>query len=1206
MAKAKGASESRKASPKGVSPRRKAESASADPEVSPGASFPIVGVGASAGGLEALSGFLKALPTRTGMAVVVIQHLAPQHESALTQLLSRATAMPVLEVSDGMELQRNHVYVIPPNKSMTVHGGALQLVPRERASVPHHPIDEFCAALAREQKAAAIGVILSGSGSDGTLGLRAIKAEGGVTFAQDPKTAAWPAMPASAIAAGVVDFVLPPAGIAAELAGISRHPYLLKPGESPEGDGLDKVHMLLRSATGVDFRLYKQPTVSRRVGRRMALQKMGSLSEYVRFLKQHAEEVKALADDIFIHVTGFFRDAECFQALRKQVFPKLHLTRRADPVRVWVPGCATGEEVYSIAMLLLESLGANSNQTKIQMFGTDISEPAVERARAGIYSEAGMRGVSPARQRRFFVRVEHGYQIDKEVRGLCVFARHDLASDPPFSKLDLISCRNVLIYAEAPLQNRILSAFQYALKPGGFLFLGKSEAISAYSDIFAAEDRNHKIFSRRLKAGLAPHFDWRFDDRKEPGMAAPKVALPALTVDFQKQAEQILLQRYAPPALVIDSDLRILHFQGDISPYIVLSTGPPTVQLLKMLRPEFVMDLRSVISKAKREWTAIATQPIRFEYGDKPRTVRLEVSPLSKDDAGKPDFLVVFKEMMPVELPSPKTPAKGGEKERDARLERELASTRAYLTSLIAEHETAQEEMKAAHEEILSSSEELQSTNEELETAKEELQSSNEELQTLNEELLHRNLDLGVLTNDLNNVLVGVDIPVVVLDGSLHIRRFTPMAGRRLNLIETDVGRAFSDIASALDVPDWDALFAEVTSQVRPLEREVKDKSGRWHSLRIRPYRTSDNKIDGVIVVLLDTDMIKRELEESHVYAHMLLESAEQAIAAANSDGNIVLINGATEKMFGYSRADLLGKPLDILLPAGIPPGRGDQHGVSSAAGVSPPMGLGRKAEGRRHDGTKFPLEISLSAIDQAGARLTVAFMTDITERRRLETLSETYRAEIGALAAQLITAQEEERRRVSRELHDSLCQKLASLAFDVENLAVALPSPAATRTRLRTLRERAIKVSEEARHIAYELHPSVLDDLGLVVSLKALCDEFSKTEKMRVDFTAGKLPDLVPQQIASGLYRIAQESLQNVAKHAKAKHLSVALATREHGLVLSLEDDGIGFSPQAVKGKGGLGLVSIGERTRILGGDLSIESKPGDGTRISVRVPLQ
>ncbi len=1164
----------RKAHPRGLGPHRKTKPAVAAPD-SP-ASFPIVGIGASAGGLEALSAFLKTLHARTGMAFVIIEHLAPQHESALTQLLSKASAMPVLEVSQGMEVQRNHVYVIPPDKMMTIRDGTLHLVPRQRAAVPHHPIDEFLTSLARDHKTAAIGVILSGSGSDGTLGLKAIKEEGGLTFAQDPKTAAWPDMSASAISSGAVDFVLAPAAIAGELARIGRHPYFLEQAEPPEGDGLEKIYALLRSVTGVDFRLYKQPTVSRRVARRMALQKMHSLSDYVRFLKRNAPEIKALADDIFIHVTSFFRDPECFQALRKHVFPKLNLNRRPAPVRVWVPGCSTGEEVYSIAMLLLESRRANANQTQIQMFGTDISEPAIDRARAGVYSETAVRGVSPARLRRFFVKVEYGYQINKEVRGLCVFARHDLANDPPFSKLDLISCRNVLIYAGPSLQSRILTAFQYALQPGGFLFLGKSEAISGYSAIFGPLDRAHKIFARKPTATLAKRFDWRFDDHRESGSPSPIAPLPALPPDFRKQAEQILLQRYAAPALVIDSDLRILHIQGDISPYLILPTGPPTAHLLKMLRPEFVLDLRKAVSKAQREGATAATQTIHFEHGGQSGAVRLEVSPLTKTDGAKPDLLLVFHAVATAPSSASKAKSKGRTK-RDSSLERELAATREYLSSLIAEHETAQEQMKAAHEEILSSSEELQSTNEELETAKEELQSSNEELLTLNEELLHRNIDLSTLTNDLNNVLAGVEIPVVVLDGSLHIRRFTPAAGRLLNLIEADAGRPFSDISSAQNMSDWDALFAEVASEGRPIEREVKDKHGRWLSLRVRPYRTSDNRIDGVILVLLDTDIIKRELEEFRDYAHMLLESAEQAIVAANAGGKIVLVNGATEKMFGYRRDDLLGKPLDLLLTA--------------------------EREGRRRDGSRFPLEISLSTIDQAGVKLTVAFMTDITERQRLEALSETYRAEIRALAAQLITAQEEERRRVSRELHDSLCQKLASLALDVENLAVALPSPAATRAHLQELGARAIQVSEEARHIAYELHPSVLDDLGLVVSLKALCDELAKTEKIQINFKAGKLPDQIPQKIASGLYRIAEEGLRNVAKHAKAKHLSVAMAIRDHRLVLSLEDDGIGFAPDAVKGKGGLGLVSIGERARMMGGTLSIASKPGHGTRISVSV---
>jgi two-component system CheB/CheR fusion protein len=1192
MAQKKRASKTGKTRPRAATARQKTQRAIAVPESS-ATSFPIVGVGASAGGLEALSAFLKVLPARSGMAAVIIQHLAPEHESALTQLLGKVTSMPVQEVADGVTVRPNHIYIIPPGKILSIRAGALVLVPRERATVPHHPIDEFFTALAREQRSAAIGVVLSGSGSDGTLGLKAIKAEGGVTFAQDPKTAAWPAMPVSAITAGAADFVLPPAAMAAELARIVRHPYLMgtaahadgsdfeRPGAAAQGpdSDIEKIHAMLRAATGIDFRLYKQPTVTRRIARRMALQKLTSLADYARLMKQNSAEAKALSDDIFIHVTEFFRDPECFQALRQQVFPRLNLARRPDPVRVWVPGCSTGEEVYSLAMLLLEALGVNAHQTRIQMFGTDISEPAVARARAGIYSGAALRGVSPARLRRFFLKAENGYQINKDVRGLCVFARHDLANDPPFSRLDLISCRNVLIYAGPSLQSRILSAFQYALKPGGFLFLGKAEAISAYSGMFQPLDRNHKIFSRRSNGTLAPRFDWRVDGPKEAGVASARSAFASTGPDFRKQAELVLLQRYSPPAIVIDSELRILHLQGDTSPYILLPTGPPTVHLLKLLHPEFMLDVRRAISKAQREGGPASTRPLAFTHRGQLAAVRVEVSPLPKNGDEKSDFLLVFRGVPNDDDASVNIAPEGRSKRSESKIEKELASTREYLTSLIAEHENAQEQMKVAHEEILSSSEELQSTNEELETAKEELQSSNEELLTLNEELLHRNLDLTVLTNDLNNVLVGVDIPVVVLDAGSNIRRFTPMAGRLLKLQETDVGRPFGHVAAALEATDWDALFAEVISQMRPIEREVKDKTGRWISLRIRPYRTSDNKIDGVILILLDTDVMRRQLEESRDYSQMLLESAQQAIVAADAHGKIVLVNAATEKMFGYRRADLLGKPLERILP---------QHQV-----------------GRRAGGKRFPLEVNLSTIDQAGIHLRVAFLSDVTERKRLENLSETYRGEIRALAAQLLTAQEEERRRFSRELHDSLCQELASLALDVENLAVALPPPAAARARLKELSGRAVKVSEEARHIAYELHPSVLDDLGLVVSLKALCDEFAKSEKIRVDFAASKLPNVIPQKIASGLYRIAQESLRNVAKHAKAKRLVVRLALEGGRLVLSLEDNGIGFTPQAVKGKGGLGLVGIGERAQIMGGALSVDSKPGGGTRISVSIPL-
>jgi len=398
-------------------------------------------------------------------------------------------------------VEPGHVYVIPPNKSMTIRRGVLKLTPRGTAAAPHRPIDEFCCALAADQKTAAIGIVLSGTGTDGTLGLKAIKTEGGVTFAQDPKTAPWPAMPLSAIAAGSVDFVMSPKRIGAELERIHRHPYVVEPDQTPEGEGLDKISIVLRSATGVDLRPYKHATFGRRVARRMALHKIDSLDKYARYLKQNPPEAEALLEDVFIHLTGFFRDREAFDALGKMAFSKARLDRTArDPIRIWVPGCSTGEEVYSIAMLLLDQLGDKVNRIAVQIFGTDIRERPIDTARAGVYPPSAVTGVTPAHLRRYFIKVEQGYQISKTVRDLCVFARHDLSKDPPFSKLDLVSCRNVLIYMGPGLQNRALTVFQYALKPGGLLFLGQSESISAYANIFEAEDRKHRIFSRKPAA----------------------------------------------------------------------------------------------------------------------------------------------------------------------------------------------------------------------------------------------------------------------------------------------------------------------------------------------------------------------------------------------------------------------------------------------------------------------------------------------------------------------------------------------------------------------------------------------------------------------------------------------------------------------------------------------------------------------------------
>ena len=1299
--------------------------------------FPVVAIGASAGGLAAYKSLLEALPAKSGMAFVLIQHLEPKHESALTALLSKATSMPVIEVADGTAVEPDHVYVIPPNKNLTIREGILRLAPRSDIRGLQRPIDEFLVALAEEQGNAAVGVVLSGTGSDGTYGLKAVKAGGGMTFAQEPKTAQWPGMPSSAISAGSVDFILSPKLIASELARIGRHPYLAEARDVPEGGDLDKVCLILRSSTGIDFRLYKQATARRRIARRMALQKIATLGKYAQILKQNSQEAQALADDIFIHVTSFFRDPESFEALRKQVLTKFRTRRpEGDPLRIWIAGCSTGEEVYSIAMLLVEELGDQIGRTKIQIFGTDIQERALEHARSGIYTESAVSGVSKARLKRFFVRSDHGYQIQKSIRDLCIFAKHDLTRDPPFSKLDLISCRNVLIYMGPALQKRSLSTFQYALKPGGFLVLGNSESVSDYSEAFTASDAKNRIFLRKVSSATFRDTAPATGNFRDPA-AAPLRLQPPTPLDFRKEAEAALLENYAPPALVVDQDLRIVHFQGDTSTYLAPATGQPSFHLLKMVRPEFVVDLRTAISRARKEGVAINRESVQFDDRGHPAAVSLEVRPLPKRQGKKQDLLVVFQKAQiapPEGWPAGRTAA-GAKKatERAVRLERELGTTRDHLRTMIAEHESAQEEMKAANEEILSSNEELQSTNEELETAKEELQSSNEELVTLNDELQHRNAELNVLTHDLTNLLVGVDIPVLVLDADLRVRRFTPMAGTLMNLISGDVGRPFSNIASTLDVTDWKELFQEVTVQGRLVEREVTDRDGHRYSMRVRPYRTDDNRIDGLLVVMLDTDVIYRarddarksgeyaqaivetihealavvdsgcevlsvnqtfcrlfqvtpqemqgkpffgtgpgqcvspelrellldaltdkagikdfeidqefprigrrrlvlnagriastktiliamedatvrkqaqeESERSDSTIRALLDSSLQSVITVNADGKIVTVNGHTEEMFGYSRTDLIGQPVEVLIPESAGGRDGGHLETYLAKMESRPVGIGLSFEGRRRDGRTFPAEVGLSTIETASGKFAVVSVSDITQRRQLEKAAQTHAVHVQALAARLLTAQEEERRRVSRELHDQICQQLASLAIDISAFAAApTPPPGDKERQLKELQARVVKASEATRHIAYQLHPSVLDDLGLVTSLQSLCKQFSDREGVAVQFHHSELPRSIARETGSCLYRVAQESLQNIASHSGAKKASVTISQKKDAVVLAIVDDGTGFDPEVAAGSGGLGLVGMEERARLVNGKLTIAAQPGRGTKITLKVPL-
>ena len=956
----------------------------------PGAdgSFPIVGIGASAGGLEAFSALLKHLPLDTGMGFVLVQHLDPGHDSALTQLLGRATRLPVHEVTNKLRVEPNHVYVIPPNTNLSITGGLLTLRPRPKTRTPNRSIDFFFEALANDQRDHAIGVILSGTATDGTVGLEAIKAEGGITFAQD-ESARYDSMPRSAVAAGSVDFVLSPEDIATELTRIAKHPAVAgAPSGSPtraEGDrefatahedddtalpsggrgtpptgaetaraeatrsvtddpqegtaeGFKKILLVLRRHSSVDFSLYKSSTIQRRIVRRMVLTKHDTLEHYAQFLSGNTKELDALYSDVLISVTSFFRNPETFEVLRRKVWPALLEEGGDEPLRVWTLGCSTGQEAYSIAMSFVEAADHSPRMRKLQVFATDLNNALLDKARHGLYAKTIAQDLSPERLRRFFVEEEGGYRVGKALREMIVFARQNVMSDPPFSRLDIISCRNLLIYLEPGLQKKVFPVFHYALKPGGYLYLGASESIGGFTDLFEPLDKKHKIYTKKAAATPAFRLPTRKDPGEQSGMSSQQVRVPLQQqsdedagqgfrgeLSAQREADRLSVMQFAPPAVLINADLQILQFRGPTAGYLEPPTGKASFDLLKMARRELMMPLRSAIRKATKDNATARQERVRVEENGHVREVDLEVIPLK--NLRERCFLVVFKE---VEADGARGPAsrgtrrsghispvkmarlpRGAESRRIARLETELAELRDYAQIIQEQHEAANEELQASNEEVQSANEELQSINEELETSKEELESANEELTTVNEEMATRHAELNRLHGDLLNIQTSAHQAIVLLGRDLTIRRFSVPAEKQLNLMASDVGRPFSHVRHNLAVSDLDSFLTEVVDNVRASEREVQDNDGRWFSLRARPYVTPDNKVDGAVLVLVDINDLKRSelaITSSREYAENIIATMRQPLVVISSDLRVESVNRAFYRMFGAAPSETIGR----------------------------------------------------------------------------------------------------------------------------------------------------------------------------------------------------------------------------------------------------------------------------------------------------------
>jgi two-component system CheB/CheR fusion protein len=888
-------------------------------------SFPVVGIGASAGGLEAFTELLSHLPTDTGMAFVLLQHLDPSHPSLLTEIIARTTAMTVQEVVDGMEIAPNQVYVIPSDMAMTIAAGHLRLQPRSRARSMSRIIDRFFEALAQECGNKAIGVVLSGADADGTMGLEAIKAAGGITFSQSEISAKFSSMPHMAIASGQIDFIQTPTEIAQTLAGLSAHPYVSQLNRREPATSLPSsentftdILALLKTQTKVDFAQYKPTTLKRRIDRRMALHRLETLESYYHYLQTNPGEVQALYQEILIGVTSFFRDAEVFTALTQTVFPALLRDRNpALPLRLWVAGCSTGEEAYSLAICLLEYLHHQPVSPPIQIFATDVSDRAIEKARLGWYAASQVADLSPDRLQRFFVPVEGGYQVNKRVRELCIFARQNLISDPPFSRLDLISCRNVLIYFGAALQSKVLPMFHYGLKPDGFLLLGSSETVGDFSHLFALVDSRHKLYAKQSSA-LQLNFDLDFT----PSSYTPVPLRPLLRPepssesDLYSLADQVVLSHYGPVGVLVNDRLDILQFRGQTGDYLEPAPGRASLHLLSMVKESLRLDLRTALYQAKQLGQSVYRRSLRLEDGDRPRPVQIDVVPFKPETTDQDYYLVLFTDLSP-EPEAPHTPSltappsalESSEeaaaieqyRQENQALQKDLDTTRSHLQSIIQEQEATNQNLRAANEEILSSNEELQSTNEELQTAKEEIQATNEELSTINDELYRRNAEANRISDDFQNLLSSIHIPILMLEADLRIRRFTPTAAQVFNLIATDVGRPLSDINHRLVLNDLETRIVRVMDTLEQTSEEVQDQAGRWYDLRIRPYRTLDNRIDGAVVVLVDIDALKRnaeQLRQARDYAEAIVQTVREALVILTADARVVTANRQFYQLF--------------------------------------------------------------------------------------------------------------------------------------------------------------------------------------------------------------------------------------------------------------------------------------------------------------------
>lgn len=1165
--------------------------------------------------------FFETMPPNSGMAFVVILHLSPKHESNLAEIIQARTAMSVIQVNETHKVEPNHVYVIPPNKQLEMVDGVVRCKSVTNTQGTRVAIDVFFRTLADAYEQNAVCVVLSGTGSDGTLGLKRVKESNGFAIVQDPQDAEYDQMPLNAISTQLADWVLPVRQMPDNLLNYRNSSERLHLTKDDDGKvtkeikadkSLREIITLLRVRTGHDFSNYKTPTLVRRIARHLQIHDIEDIPSYLAFLREKPEEIQSLLKNLLINVTNFFRDKEAWEVIEREVVPNLFADKKSDStIRVWSAGCASGEEAYTIAMLLSEHAHALPDPPKIQVFATDVDEDAINEAREHRYMPSIEADVSPERLKRFFVREGNHYRVKKELREAVLFAPHNILRDPPFSRLDLILCRNLLIYLNRETQERVMEIFHFALTPNAYLFLGSSETAEGVPNLFAPVDKKQRVYTRRNVSQN------QFLPPQMPVTGRWNVRLPETTRHQQARERAVslgaehykLLEKFAPPSILVNQDFDVQYMSESAGRYLQFKGGEPSNNLLKLVNTDLLPDLRAALFTAQREHTPAEYKDVHTRIDGEDALVDIVVRSVGVGFEQNDYLFIIFSENNGQRVLDDAEKAARAPARDDAtktvmlRLEEDLLRTKDQLRGTIEQHEVSIEELKASNEELQAINEELRSATEELETSKEELQSVNEELTTVNHELKGKIDETSRANSDLQNLMAATDIASIFLDRNLRIKLFTPPADRIFNITQKDIGRPLTHFTHNLRYDNLAADAAHVLRSLTTIEREVADKNNRYYLAHFLPYRTLDDRIDGVVLNFVDTTRRKRSeanLRESEERLRLVIESAtDYAIFTLDKDNLVTSWNAGAENVFGWRAIEIIGKDGAILF---TPEDRA--QGVHLKE-MKTAVKTGRAEDERWHirkDSSLFFASGVMMPLQDGSLRGFVKIARDQTDKIKTETALRDKN-----MLAQLVTTQEDERRRIAREIHDHIGQQLTVLRLKLEAVK-AMCDEEKICDAIEEVEKITARLDSEVDFLAWELRPASLDDLGLRSALENFVREWSRHTHIPADFHASGLSRTrLPFETETNLYRIGQEALNNTYKYARAQSVSVLLEKRKDTVTLIIEDDGVGFDPQEKNSRSkGMGLIGMRERAKISGGELEIESKKGKGTTIFARIPVK